>query len=240
MEMTTMATTPGAPEARETSRPGMELSFSWLHDNVAAYVARRRDAKPSRVERASLWIGLGAAGVGLLAAALSPRLIAPQPAAITLAICLVVELAGFAVHLILTAKRELPQLLRLRRSHAVEMDVDFAYWRRLVGQLRAFPSEQCEDMLRFSSGLRQRMDERMGFAFGGIQRLGIFPVLVALYLQFRNWTWGDWATAFDVNPVAGLIIWMMVLLYAGGWMLIGLRTRLDTYVSLLEAALQKR
>ena len=66
------------------------------------------------------------------------------------------------------------------------------------------------------------------------------PVLVALYLQFRNWTWGDWATAFDVNPVAGLIIWMMVLLYAAGWMLIGLRTRLDTYVSLLEAALQKR
>ncbi|MBU2050738.1 MAG: hypothetical protein KKH61_17440 [Gammaproteobacteria bacterium] len=84
------------------------------------------------------------------------------------------------------------------------------------------------------------MDERMGFAFGGIQRLGIFPVLVALYLQFRNWTWGDCATAFDVNPVAGLIIWMMVLLYAAGWMLIGLRTRLDTYVSLLEAALQKQ
>lgn len=32
---------------------------------------------------------------------------------------------------------------------------------------------------------------------------------------------------------------MMVLLYAGGWLLIGLRTRLDTYVHLLESALQE-
>ncbi|HAU80139.1 MAG TPA: hypothetical protein DCW96_05630 [Stenotrophomonas sp.] len=83
------------------------------------------------------------------------------------------------------------------------------------------------------------MNERMGLVFGGMQHLGIFPVLVALYLQFRNWTWGDWAAAFDVNPVAGLIIWMMVVLYVAGWMLIGLRTRLDTYVSLLETALQR-
>lgn len=94
-------------------------------------------------------------------------------------------------------------------------------------------------MLRFSSGLRQRMNERLGLLFGGIQRLGFFPVLVALYLQFRNWTWGNWAAAFDVNPVAGLIIWMMVLLYALGWLLIGLRTRLDSYIELLEAALQR-
>jgi len=39
--------------------------------------------------------------------------------------------------------------------------------------------------------------------------------------------------------VAGLLIWMMVLLYAAGWLLIGLRTRLDTYVHLLESALQE-
>lgn len=216
-----------------------ELSFFWLHDNVAAYLARSRYSKPSRAERASLWIALGAAGLGLLAAALSPSLIAPEPAAITLSICLGVELAGFAVHLILLAIRELPQLLKLRLTHAVDMDFNFDSWRQLVGRLRQFPRAECEEMLRFSSGLRQRMNERLGLLFGGIQRLGVFPVLVALYLQFRNWTWGNWAAAFDVNPVAGLIIWMMVLLYALGWLLIGLRTRLDSYIELLEAALQR-
>lgn len=82
------------------------------------------------------------------------------------------------------------------------------------------------------------MNERMGLVYGGFQRLGIFPVLVALYLQFRNWELGDWASAFDVNLVAGLLIWMMVLMYAAGWLLIGLRTRLDTYVNLLEGAVR--
>jgi len=217
---------------------GLALSFSWLHDKVAAYVAHSRYPKPSRVERASVWVGVGAAGVGLLVAALSPRVIAPQLAAGVLSACLAVELAGFATHLILMAKRELPQLLKPRLAHAAEMDFDFAYWRELVAELSGFPLAQREEMLRFASALRDRMNERMGLVYGGFQRLGIFPVLVALYLQFRNWKWGDWASAFDVNLVAGLLIWMMVLLYAAGWLLIGLRTRVDTYVNLLESALQ--
>lgn len=217
---------------------GLALSFSWLHDKVAAYVAHSRYPKPSRVERASVWVGVGAAGVGLLVAALSPRVIAPQLAAGVLSACLAVELAGFATHLILMAKRELPQLLKPRLAHAAEMDFDFAHWRELVAELSGFPLAQREEMLRFASALRDRMNERMGLVYGGFQRLGIFPVLVALYLQFRNWKWGDWASAFDVNLVAGLLIWMMVLLYAAGWLLIGLRTRVDTYVNLLESALQ--
>ncbi|WP_102944341.1 hypothetical protein [Stenotrophomonas sp. VV52] len=62
-------------------------------------------------------------------------------------------------------------------------------------------------------------------------------MLVALYLQFRNWKWGDWAAAFDVNLVSGMVIAAMVLLYVLGWVLMGMRIRLDTYVNLLEASL---
>jgi len=41
-----------------------------------------------------------------------------------------------------------------------------------------------------------------------------------------------------VNLVAGLLIFAMVLMYVVGWLMVAVRTRLDTYVSLLEAALQ--
>jgi len=75
--------------------------------------------------------------------------------------------------------------------------------------------------------------------YGGLQRLGPFPVLIALYLQFRGWKWGDWAGAFDVSLLGALLIFGMVVLYAVGWMLIGLRTRLDTYVALLEGSIQE-
>lgn len=230
---------PAADLAAEDTGAERELSFSWLHQRVAAYVAHSLYPKPSWVERASVWVAVGAAGIGLLVDALHPRVLAAQTASTALTACLVVELAGFAVHLVLLAKRELPQLLKPRLAHAAEMDVDFAYWRHLVDELRGFPRVQTEEMLRFASALRDRMNERMGLVYGGFQRLGVFPVLIALYLQFRNWKWGDWASAFDVNLVAGLLIWMMVLLYAAGWLLIGLRTRLDTYVSLLETAVHR-
>lgn len=215
-----------------------ELTFSWLHAKVVGYIAHSLSPRPSPWERYALWIALGAAGVGLLVAALSPQVVAPEPAAVALRVCLVLELAAFAVYLGLMATRELPQLLKPRLTHAAEMDSNFAYWQDMVNELRQFPRGQREAKLRFASALRMRMNEHMGLVYGGLQRLGIFPVLIALYLQFRTWK-GDWAAAFDVNLVAGLLIWMMVLLYAAGWLLIGLRTRLDTYVHLLESALQE-
>lgn len=78
----------------------------------------------------------------------------------------------------------------------------------------------------------------MGLFYGGLQKLGPFPVLVALYLQFRNWEWGDWAGAYHFNLVGGLLIFVVVMMYLMGWVLVAMRTRLNTYVSLLEAAIK--
>jgi hypothetical protein len=94
-----------------------------------------------------------------------------------------------------------------------------------------------EERLRFVQSLRTNMDNRMGVVFGGVQRLGIFPLLIALYFQFRDWKWGDWGAAFDVNLFAGLLILAMLLMYGMGWLLVGLRTRLDTYASVLQESL---
>ncbi|MGK3723831.1 hypothetical protein [Stenotrophomonas maltophilia] len=63
-------------------------------------------------------------------------------------------------------------------------------------------------------------------------------MLAALYLQFRNWEWGHWAGAYDFNLVGGLLIFVVVMMYLMGWVLVAMRTRLNTYVSLLEAAIK--
>jgi len=213
------------------------LTFAWLHDHVQQYVADEPNEKPSRLERWSFWFGFGMAGLGLASPVLS-KWFPPNIVGMVAIVCLVAELAGLALSMALMLRRELPKLFRLRKSHAFEMDVTYGKWERVIAELRRFPRAEREARLRFVSALRARMGERMGIAFGGIQRLGIFPVLIALYLQFRHWKWGDWAGAFDVHLVAGLLIWAMVLLYAMGWLLIGLRTRLDTYVDLLENSLK--
>lgn len=215
-----------------------ELTFSWLYQQVQLRANQSIYPKPSRAEKWSFRLGLSAAGVGLLAAAASPSVIPPIQAAVVTSICLLLEIGGFIVGGVLTAKREWRQYSKPRLSHAEEMDGEFNHWRALIESLREFPRSQREERLRFVSALRQGMTERMGFMYGGLQKLGPFPVLIALYLQFRNWEWGDWAGAFDVNLVGGLLIFAMVLMYAMGWVLLALRTRLDTYVNLLEAALR--
>lgn len=183
----------------QANSPTPVLTFSLLYTMVTGYVARSTLPKPSRWERWSL------AGLGLLVAALHGSVLPAKAAAVALRTCLVVELAGFAAHLVLLAIREMPQFLKPRLTHAEEMDADFAYWQQLLAQLRVFPRDQREGMLQYAAALHQRMNDRMGLMYGGVQKLGVFPVLIALYLQFRNWKWGDCTSAFDVNLVAGLL-----------------------------------
>lgn len=214
-----------------------ELSFHWLYGRVQDYAEKSHRSSPSKLERRALWIGIGMGGLGLAISAVSGWI--PQRLALCMMVlCLVAEVAGLALSMILMMRRELPQFARAREAHASDLDGEFAAWQLLVAELRRFPTNQREAHLRFVTTLRQNMGERMGLLFGGIQRLGVFPVLVALYLQFRDWHWGDWAGAFDVNLVGGLLIFAMLLLYAGGWYLVGLRARLDAYVSLLDESLK--
>lgn len=93
------------------------------------------------------------------------------------------------------------------------MDDEFNHWKRLVARLRQFPKTERQHRLRYANQLRTGMIDRTGLMYGGLQKLGPFPVLIALYLQFRNWKWGNWAGAFDVSLVAGLLILSLVLLY---------------------------
>jgi hypothetical protein len=213
-----------------------QLTFSWLYEEVQKRAGESIYPKPSGGEKWSFRLGLLAAGLGLLAAALPETILPARQATLVAFVCLSVEIGGFLTGWALIAKREWRQYAKPRLSHAREMDADFGHWLNLINELRQFPPKQLEERLRFVCALRQRMNERMGLMYGGLQKLGPFPVLIALYLQFRDWEWGDWAGAFDVNLLGGLLIFAMVLMYTVGWLLVAIRTRLDTYVSLLESA----
>ena len=214
------------------------LSFEWMHGRVNSYVRQAEGSGPSGAERGATWLALGSAGVGLLAAGISPYLLAPPIALTVMVVALTGEVLGFSVSVALMLWRVVPQWRRLRANHAEEMDKDFKLWRVLVAEMRSFPRDRREQLLSFARRLREGMTFRLGLAFGGVERLGIFPVLVALYFQFRNWKFGDWRSAFDVHLVGGLLIWAIALLYVMGWALVGLRGRLCTYIDLLEESIE--
>mgnify|MGYP000638325254 CR=1 FL=1 len=223
---------------QSTPEPHSELTFYWLYQQVQAYASTTVYPNASRLERNSFWTGFAATGVGLAIASL-PAIMQPALWMVTaLQACLAIEVAGFVLAFALMLSREGRQYRKPRLSHANEMDDEFNHWKSLVACLREFPKTERQQRLRYVSQLRTGMIDRTGLMYGGLQKLGPFPLLIALYLQFRNWEWGDWAGAFDVNLVAGLLIFALVLLYVMGWVLIGMRIRLDTYVSLLEASLE--
>lgn len=214
-----------------------DLSFHWLYQRVQALVAHSIYPKASSMERWSLRTGIAAALVGVLTALIPEHVIAPRIALGLVRVCLFVELAGFLVSGVLGARREIRQYIQPRLSHAREMDSEFDRWQEVIAGLRRFPRIEREQRLAYVANLRASMTERMGILFGGLQRLGPFPLLIALYLQFRDWKWGDWAAAFDVSVFGAVLIFAMALLYLIGWVGISLRTRLDTYVALLESSI---
>lgn len=215
------------------------LTFAWLCNRVQNFAMATGRSLPTRLERWAFWGGVIAAGIGLLVGASWDHWLPSVRALQLLKFLFGIEMVGFLISACLMFRRALPQFIRSRQVHADEMDMEFAKWRELVDELRQFPQSQRAARLRFVQALRIGMDGRLGLVFGGTQRLGIFPLLIALYLQFRNWEWGDWAAAFDVNLVAALLIWALLLLFGAGWFLIGLRHRLDTYQNLLEESLAK-
>lgn len=218
--------------------PQVPLTFELLHREVEQYVKQSSRDLPGLVERCAFWIGWAGAGFGLVAASTAPRWFSAESVLPYAKAGLLIEITGFAVALALMFTRELPKLWRARRQHAEEMEVDFKKYREIVAWLRSYPLDVRQRRHRFVRSLKNNMTYRLGLATGGVERLGIFPVLVALYFQFKDWEWGNWAALGEVNLVGGLLIWAMVLLYGLGWMLVGLKVRLDTYESLLEESLQ--
>lgn len=83
------------------------------------------------------------------------------------------------------------------------------------------------------------MTHRTGVFMGGIERLGVLPVLLALYLQFKDWEWGDWAMLAEVNLVQGLMILALLLAYLLGWYFVGLNARMDAYEQVLAEASER-
>jgi hypothetical protein len=70
-----------------------------------------------------------------------------------------------------------------------------------------------------------------------VNRLGILPLLAILYLQLKDWRFGDWQALAQVHVVGGLLLWALFLAYLLSWWLVGLSTRWDAYEALLiEAA----
>jgi hypothetical protein len=208
------------------------LTFELLDQKIDDYVGLTTRNQAGPLERWSFYLALAAAGVG----AVSGPLVGGNAGGWITLIALVVELAAFAVAVGLMVRREWAQFAKAERMFAQELDQDYLMYRGYVAWLREFPRFELIRRLRYVRDRKGTMSYRLGLFTGGIERLGVLPLLVALYLQFKDWEFGDWNALSEVNMIGGLLLWGLLLVYLGSWWLIGLRNRIEVYEALLADA----
>ncbi len=211
------------------------LGFEFMDEMIDEFVESQKGALPGPWERWSFIVGLLGAGLGLLLGVLLKGEVALWAASVGLAI----EIAGLGLSLVLMVRREWSTFRRAKRTFARELDKDFSHYQQYVAKLRLYPMIERDKRLRYIRDRRRVMQHRLGLFSGGVERLGVLPVLVVLYLQFRDWQWGDWSMLADVNLVQGLLLWALLLAYAMGWHLVRLHARTEAYELLLAEAAQQ-
>ncbi|MDQ1120499.1 MULTISPECIES: hypothetical protein [Pseudoxanthomonas] len=223
-----------APVSAKQNEPALvkDLSFPSLAEAMARYTQGTDPNRAGRLERWSFAIGLFGAGIGMLLGSLLEGRIGLAFAATGLAL----EIGGILVAVVLQIKREWPNFRHPYAQHAAEMEHEFHYYQDIVQALRAFPREQRLQREAFIRNRRSNMHERLGLFTGGMERLGVLPLLLALYLQLKGWHWGDWTVLADITLIQGCLAFLLLLAYVMSWDLIRLRARVQSYEQLFAEA----
>lgn len=207
-------------------------SFASLSAAMAHYTQVTEQSRAGPVERWSLAIGLIGAGVGILAGVLLDG----KTGSYLAVFGLVTELTGFLISATLTVKREWPGFRRPYADHAEQMEREFHQYQSIVAALRRFPLEQRRQREAFMRDRRINMHDRLGLFTGGMEKLGFMPVLLALYLQLKDWRVGDWTVLSKITLIQGVLAFSLLFAFAMSWHLIRLRMRVQSYEQLLVEA----
>lgn len=208
------------------------LTYALIEKRIDQYAKDVGDDKPGIVER----LALGTTMVSWIPLLLAIQFLKSRTAVLVLGACAILLLIVLGVGVICFVRREWRTFHRRHDKLSRELDRDYDQWRELVTAMRRFPRVELARRLRYLSTRKSSLAYRMGLVTGSVQRLGILPLLAILYVQFKDWRFGDWQAFGQVHMVGGLLLWALFLIYLGAWWLVGLGTRWDAYEALLIEA----
>ena len=208
------------------------MRFPTLNTALNNHFLEVESSRAGRVERWSFYIAVAGAAFGMLFGSLLSGTAGLVAAVIGLAL----EVGGLLLALVLQIMREWRQFRHARAEHAEEIERGFLRYQQLVQQVRVFPLQERRRRLHYIHDRRHTMYERLGLFTGGLEKLGVIPVLLALYLQFKDWRWGDWNALGEITLIQAMLAFLLLFSYAMSWHLISLRMRVQAYELLLAEA----
>lgn len=147
----------------------------------------------------------------------------------------VVMVVGFAPGTLRNLWMLIRELRHHRRSLISQFDHDVAQFRGLAAWLSGYPGEVLESNLRYARMGQERLQSRLGMLTGGIDRLGILPVLVSLLVLLRNWQ-----DLLDLPAWLAILGLLAPFLWLIAWLAAEFGRRLQLYAFLLDEALRNQ
>jgi len=208
-----------------------KLTFAALDAKIEALPESPSDKAifPKKAKWGFFAVAAGAL-FGLLCAKLLPS--NAMYTVVLASIGLAIEIAGAVIVGISQIPKKWPTFANERRDFAKRLDFDLPHHLALVEWLRTFPLDQRETLSEFVSYRHERMAEKLPMLTGSIEKLGALPVVIALYLQFKDMHWPPHPSWADIFMIFALVLgyWLSV-------MQISVRLRLQLYETLLSKAL---
>ncbi len=211
------------------------LSFTELNKRIDALPTYSGYSDPLTTRRSRWGFGLGVLGGGgaLLCAKLLPNDHAYT--AILVLIFGIVEIVGVVLILMGNLLHTLPTPTREFRDIAADLDESMPHYQSLLAWLRSYPREQLESLNEYAQHRNTRMQEKMPLLTGGAEKLGILPLIGALYLQFKDLHWPPHPSWLEI-----LLAAFLVMFYLAGMLRAIVRIRLQLYATLLAKALETK
>lgn len=212
------------------------LTFAWLDAQIEAL-----PEGPAAALDMPLWLRhfavLGVAGVVL---ALLPSLLLQWwPPAMWMLACARIGLALVILGFVPGMARNLWVLVHQFRHHRRELiaqfDFDMAGLCALARRLTVYPRATLERQRRCAAIGQERLASRLVMLLGGVERLGLLPLLLSLFVLLRNWQ--------DLLALPGWLALLGIfaaILWLIGWAAAEFRRRLHLYEFLLQEALLHR
>ncbi len=208
-----------------------QLNFLEFQAKLDAAFPEEPEAAPSRLERFSMYSMFAGITVALLATLFKATVPA---AAYAILSGLVGEIIFGFLYLWLSSKRVLMGLSFSGIKNADELEQDFHGYVGITTWLRQFPEEHLQNRLIFVSNRAEGWQRGTALLWGGVEKLGILSVVVALYLQFKDVTL-SWPP--NVSVVGTILMVAVLAFYALGLWAYTKRVQASTFERFLRLAL---
>ncbi|MGJ4728111.1 hypothetical protein [Luteimonas sp. SDU101] len=141
---------------------------------------------------------------------------------------LILELSGFGVLSYRQIRDVAPEFRDAKRKFAMELDKGFDATEQTLAWIRSLPEDARDRRLAYIESRLQSMSQRYPIVFGPVDKLGLLPILVGVFVQ--------WQAIERVSVEVGLLAVFIFALYGMAIWMVRFRLQMQTYARLLAEA----